>query len=163
MAKTRGSCCLVNALIAIAFLATAHLCEAGLSQKEQDKVSKLPGQNFNVSFAHYSGFVATNEQLGRALFYWLFEAVEDAKSKPLVLWLNGGPGCSSVAYGEAEEIGPFHIKADGKTLYLNQYSWNQAANILFLDAPVGVGYSYSNTSSDLKSNGDKRTGNDLAA
>jgi len=90
MAKTRGSCCLVNALIAIAFLATAHLCEAGLSQKEQDKVSKLPGQNFNVSFAHYSGFVATNEQLGRALFYWLFEAVEDAKSKPLVLWLNGG-------------------------------------------------------------------------
>jgi hypothetical protein len=36
-----------------------------------------------------------------------------------------GPGCSSIAYGEAEEIGPFHIKADGKTLYLNPYSWNQ--------------------------------------
>lgn len=36
-----------------------------------------------------------------------------------------GPGCSSIAYGEAEEIGPFHIKPDGKTLYLNPYSWNQ--------------------------------------
>ncbi|VVB10910.1 unnamed protein product [Arabis nemorensis] len=161
MAKPRESC-LVNALFAIAILATAHLsnCEAVLSQKEQDKVSKLPGQDFNVSFAHYSGFVTTNEKLGRALFYWFFEAVEDPTSKPLVLWLNGGPGCSSVAFGEAEEIGPFHIKSDGKTLYLNQYSWNQVANILFLDAPVGVGYSYSNTSSDLLSNGDKRTAQD---
>ena len=36
-----------------------------------------------------------------------------------------GPGCSSIAYGEAEEIGPFHIKPDGKSLYLNPYSWNQ--------------------------------------
>uniref|UniRef100_A0A1J3DWR5 Carboxypeptidase n=1 Tax=Noccaea caerulescens TaxID=107243 RepID=A0A1J3DWR5_NOCCA len=161
MAKTKGSC-FVNALVAIVLLAIAHFCncEAVLSQKEQDKVSKLPGQNFDVSFAHYSGFVTTNKNLGRALFYWFFEAVEDAQSKPLVLWLNGGPGCSSVAFGEAEEIGPFHIKADGKTLYLNQYSWNQAANILFLDAPVGVGYSYSNTSSDLLSNGDKRTAED---
>ncbi|KAL0833850.1 hypothetical protein Bca101_085739 [Brassica carinata] len=160
MAKTKESC-LVNALFAIAVLAIAHFCncEAVLSEKEQDKVSKLPGQNFNVNFAHYSGFVTTNEKLGRALFYWLFEAAEDPASKPLVLWLNGGPGCSSVGFGEAEEIGPFHINPDGKTLYLNQYSWNQAANILFLDAPVGVGFSYSNTSSDLVTNGDKRTGN----
>lgn len=91
MAKTRESC-FVNALFAITLLATTHFCncEAVLSQKEQDKVSKLPGQNFNVSFAHYSGFVTTNENLGRALFYWFFEAVEDADSKPLVLWLNGG-------------------------------------------------------------------------
>ncbi|CAN8326670.1 unnamed protein product [Cochlearia groenlandica] len=162
MAITKGSSCFFNALIAIAILAITHLCscEAVLTRKEQDKVTKLPGQNFNVDFAHYSGFVTTNEKLGRALFYWLFEAVEDAKSKPLVLWLNGGPGCSSVGFGEAEEIGPFHIKPDGKTLYLNQYSWNQVANILFLDAPVGVGYSYSNTSSDLRTNGDKRTAQD---
>ncbi|CAN6912066.1 unnamed protein product [Brassica oleracea] len=161
MAKTRGSC-FVYVLFAIAVLAIAHFCncEAVLSEKEQDKVSKLPGQNFNVNFAHYSGFVTTNEKLGRALFYWLIEAAEDPASKPLVLWLNGGPGCSSVGFGEAEEIGPFHIKPDGKTLYLNQYSWNQAANILFLDAPVGVGFSYSNTSSDLLTNGDKRTAQD---
>ncbi|WZZ24362.1 hypothetical protein YC2023_007763 [Brassica napus] len=156
MAKTRRSC-FVYAILAIAHLCN---CEPILSQKEQDKVSQLPGQNFNVNFAHYSGFVTTNEKMGRALFYWLFEAAEDPASKPLVLWLNGGPGCSSVGFGEAEEIGPFHIKSDGKTLYLNQHSWNQAANILFLDAPVGVGYSYSNTSSDFLTNGDKRTAQD---
>ncbi|KAH0871469.1 hypothetical protein HID58_078491 [Brassica napus] len=157
MAKTRWFC------FAIALLVIARFCnceEAVLSQKEQDRVSRLPGQDFDVDFAHYSGFVTTNEKLGRALFYWFFEAAEDSASKPLVLWLNGGPGCSSVGFGEAEEIGPFHIKSDGKTLYLNQYSWNQVANILFLDAPVGVGYSYSNTSSDLLTNGDQRTAKD---
>lgn len=130
------------------------------SQQQLDRVSKLPGQDFNVSFAHYSGYVTVNEAAGRALFYWFFEAVEDPASKPLVLWLNGGPGCSSIAYGVAEEIGPFHVEKDGKNLYLNPYSWNQAANILFIDSPVGVGYSYSNTSSDHQNNGDKRTAAD---
>ncbi|KAL3840681.1 hypothetical protein ACJIZ3_025272 [Penstemon smallii] len=127
------------------------------NQQQLDRVLKLPGQNFNVSFAHYAGYVNVNKESGRSLFYWFFEAEEDPSSKPIILWLNGGPGCSSIAYGLAEEIGPFHIEKDGKTLYLNPYSWNKAANILFLDSPVGVGYSYSNTSSDLLSNGDKRT------
>ncbi|XP_024031006.1 serine carboxypeptidase II-2 [Morus notabilis] len=131
-----------------------------LAQQRLDRVEKLPGQNFIVSFEHYSGYVRVNEESGRALFYWFFEAAEDPASKPIVLWLNGGPGCSSIAYGEAEEIGPFHIKPDAKTLYLNPYSWNQVANILFIDSPVGVGFSYSNASSDLLSNGDKRTAKD---
>ncbi|OVA10301.1 Peptidase S10 [Macleaya cordata] len=133
------------------------------NQKDLDRVLKLPGQSFNVSFAHYSGYVTVNKESGRALFYWFFEAVEDPSSKPLLLWLNGGPGCSSIAYGEAEEIGPFHIKADGKTLYLNPYSWNQVANVLFLDSPVGVGFSYSNNSKDLLDNGDERTAKDSLA
>ncbi|XP_021887346.1 serine carboxypeptidase II-2 [Carica papaya] len=131
-----------------------------LAQQKLDRVRELPGQNFNVSFAHYAGYVTVNEKSGRALFYWFFEAVDDSDSKPLILWLNGGPGCSSIAYGEAEEIGPFHILPDGKTLYLNPYSWNRVANILFLDSPVGVGFSYSNTSSDLMNNGDRRTAKD---
>lgn len=134
-----------------------------LVQQQLDRVLELPGQNFNVSFSHYSGYVTVNEDSGRALFYWFIEAAEDPDSKPLVLWLNGGPGCSSIAYGEAEEIGPFHIEADGKTLYLNPYSWNQVANLLFIDSPVGVGFSYSNTSSDLLNNGDERTAKDSLA
>ncbi|XP_058114006.1 serine carboxypeptidase II-2-like isoform X2 [Magnolia sinica] len=99
--------------------------------QEDDKVDTLPGQeSFNVSFAHYSGYVTVDPFSGRALFYWFFEAVEDPSSKPLVLWLQGGPGCSSIGYGMAEEIGPFHIKPDGKTLYLNPYAWNQAKDSL---------------------------------
>lgn len=60
------------------------------AQKQLDRVSKLPGQGFNVNFAHYSGYVTVNEDSERALFYWFFEAVDDPSSKPLVLWLNGG-------------------------------------------------------------------------
>ncbi|EEF33996.1 serine carboxypeptidase, putative [Ricinus communis] len=134
-----------------------------VAQQGLDRVLELPGQTFNISFAHYSGYVTVNQESGRNLFYWFMEAVEDPDSKPLILWLNGGPGCSSIAYGEAEEIGPFHIQRDGKTLYLNPYSWNQVANLLFVDSPVGVGFSYSNTSSDLLNNGDKRTAADSLA
>ena len=61
-----------------------------LARQRLDRVVKLPGQNFEVGFEHYSGFVTVNEENGRALFYWFFEAVEDPDSKPIVLWLNGG-------------------------------------------------------------------------
>lgn len=153
------------------FLINLHRCTGfttssasdSLAQQKLDKVNHLPGQTFNVSFAQYSGYVTVNEDSGRSLFYWFIEADDDPSSKPIVLWLNGGPGCSSIAYGEAEEIGPFHITSDGKSIYLNPYSWNQVANILFLDSPVGVGFSYSNTSSDLLNNGDKRTAEDSLA
>ncbi|KAI3801698.1 hypothetical protein L1987_29810 [Smallanthus sonchifolius] len=131
-----------------------------INQQKLDQVSNLPGQNFNVDFAHYAGYVTVNEDSGRALFYWLTEATDEPDSKPLVLWLNGGPGCSSIAFGMAEEVGPFHVNKDGKSVYLNPYSWNTVANLLFLDSPAGVGYSYSNTSSDILSNGDKRTAED---
>ncbi|TYH19846.1 hypothetical protein ES288_A05G384300v1 [Gossypium darwinii] len=127
-----------------------------------DKITELPGQPKNVGFNQYSGYVTLNQQAGRALFYWLIESPVSRKpeSRPLVLWLNGGPGCSSIAYGAAEEIGPFRIRPDGKTLYLNRYAWNNLANVLFLESPAGVGFSYTNTTSDLYTTGDKRTAED---
>ncbi|KAB1225987.1 Serine carboxypeptidase 24 [Morella rubra] len=127
--------------------------------QELDRISVLPGQP-PVTFAQFSGYIPVNKQHGRALFYWLTEATAHPEKKPLVLWLNGGPGCSSVAYGASEEIGPFRINRTGLSLYLNKYSWNRVANILFLESPAGVGFSYTNTSSDLKDSGDERTAQD---
>ncbi|GLJ34411.1 hypothetical protein SUGI_0691890 [Cryptomeria japonica] len=129
------------------------------SRKKQDLVTQLPGQP-KVGFNHYSGYVTVNEENGRALFYWFFEAATLKEKRPLVLWLNGGPGCSSVGYGATQEIGPFIINADGKTLSFNEYSWNREANILFLESPVGVGFSYSNITSDYKILGDNITAED---
>nr|GMC77268.1 serine carboxypeptidase-like 27 [Ipomoea batatas] len=127
--------------------------------RERDRISRLPGQPENVTFSQYSGYVTVDAKAGRALFYWLIES-PGGGSKPLVLWLNGGPGCSSVGYGASEEVGPFRVLPDGQTLTLTPYAWNKEANLLFLDSPAGVGFSYSNTSSDLIT-GDQRTGNPL--
>lgn len=128
-----------------------------------DKIISLPGQPL-VSFDHYAGYVTVNQKEGRALFYWLTEATRGHSSKlPLVLWLNGGPGCSSIAYGASEEIGPFRIHKNASSLYLNKYSWNRYANLLFLESPAGVGFSYTNTSSNLYDSGDKRTAEDALA
>ncbi|KAM0860001.1 hypothetical protein ACQ4PT_046819 [Festuca glaucescens] len=138
--------------------------EAG--RKEADRVEALPGQPGGVDFAQYAGYVTVDAAAGRALFYYLAEAVGGngsgswPKSKPLLLWLNGGPGCSSLGFGAMEELGPFRVMSDGKTLYLNPYSWNHVANVLFLESPAGVGYSYSNTTADYSSSGDSRTAED---
>ncbi|KAK6944345.1 Peptidase S10, serine carboxypeptidase [Dillenia turbinata] len=129
------------------------------NQQELDRISALPGQP-SVGFSQFSGYVTVNEDHGRALFYWLTEAITHPEKKPLVLWLNGGPGCSSVAYGASEEIGPFRINKTGSSLYLNRYSWNTEANLLFLESPIGVGFSYTNTSSNLEDTGDERTAHD---
>ncbi|KAL8052149.1 hypothetical protein ABFX02_06G194100 [Erythranthe guttata] len=128
-------------------------------QQALDKITKLPGQPSGVKFSQYSGYIKVNENPIRALFYWFIEATKKPESKPLVLWLNGGPGCSSIAYGASEEVGPFRVGSDGRTLSLSHTSWNKEANLLFLDSPAGVGFSYSNNSSDLKT-GDQRTAKD---
>ncbi|KAL0398620.1 UNVERIFIED_CONTAM: Serine carboxypeptidase-like 31 [Sesamum radiatum] len=128
----------------------------------EDLVTSLPGQP-SVSFRHYAGYVTVNEKNGRALFYWFYEATTLADQKPLVLWLNGGPGCSSVGYGATQEIGPFLVDLDGRGLKFNSFSWNTEANLLFLESPIGVGFSYTNTSGDYDGLGDDFTANDAYA
>lgn len=82
-----------------------------------------------MDFDMYSGYVTVDKRAGRSLFYWLQEAPTAAQPAPLVLWLNGGPGCSSVAYGASEELGAFRIRPDGATLFLNDYRWNKGQQI----------------------------------
>lgn len=71
----------------------------------------------------------------------LFESRHDPLADPLILWLNGGPGGSSL-YGLIKEIGP-SIIIDNLTLHYNPYAWNSNASIIFIDQPVNVGFSYS--------------------
>ncbi|KAI3425589.1 Carboxypeptidase [Psidium guajava] len=131
-------------------------CQEGL--KEKDKIKRLPGQP-PIDFDHYGGYVTVDESAGRALFYYFAEARRNKSRMPLLLWLNGGPGCSSL-YGAMQELGPFRVHSDGKTLYRDKFAWNIAANVLFLESPAGVGFSYSNTTSDYSTNGDRKTAAD---
>lgn len=73
------------------------------------------------------------------LFYWLIEAANPTQETPLVIWLNGGPGSSSLV-GLLAENGPFTLEPN-LTLTPNEYSWHTAAHILYIDQPVGTGYS----------------------
>ncbi|XP_004292824.1 PREDICTED: serine carboxypeptidase II-3-like [Fragaria vesca subsp. vesca] len=131
--------------------------------KEADKIDTLPGQpklNPGEEFNQYAGYVRVDHVAGRALFYYFVESPQNSSTKPLVLWLNGGPGCSSFGYGAMEELGPFRVNSDGKTLFRNDHAWNNVANVLFLESPAGVGFSYSNNKSDYENVGDKRTAED---
>ncbi|RWR90010.1 serine carboxypeptidase II-3-like protein [Cinnamomum micranthum f. kanehirae] len=127
---------------------------------EGDKITELPGSPNPVSFDQYSGYVTVDPVHGRALFYYFTESPENASTKPLVLWLNGGPGCSSFGNGAMMELGPFRVNSDGQSLFRNDYAWNNVANIIFLESPAGVGFSYSNTTSDYNLSGDKMTAQD---
>ncbi|KAJ4831809.1 Serine carboxypeptidase-like 26 [Turnera subulata] len=139
---------LVYLLLGILATCSKSLQEDQRSQ-ESDRVLNLPVQPSSPSLTQFSGYVTVNREHGRALFYWFFEAQSQASNKPLLLWLNGGPGCSSIAYGAASELGPLIVGRNGSGLHLNKYAWNKEANLLFLESPVGVGFSYTNTSSDL--------------
>ncbi len=76
---------------------------------------------------------------GDDIFFWLFNSRSSPEIDPLVFWLTGGPGCSSelaIFY----ENGPYTINED-LTLKKNQFSWNNKANLIFIDQPVGTGFS----------------------
>lgn len=75
------------------------------------------------------------------IFYWHFESRSNPTTDPLVIWLTGGPGCSSML-ALFTENGPFTIN-DDLTLENNPMAWNNNANIVFVDQPVGTGFSHS--------------------
>jgi len=118
------------------------------------KITNLPGLTFTPTFNQYAGYITVNATHGRALHYWFVESQNDPTTDPLVLWLQGGPGCSSLL-GLLTENGPFVVQPD-LTVTLNPYSWNRIANMLYVEAPAGVGFSYSNTTSDYTT-GDNQT------
>ncbi|KAK2981083.1 hypothetical protein RJ640_012038 [Escallonia rubra] len=148
---------LSQAWIIMATVYTLHICLKVQSLPGSDKIGKLPGQP-EVSFQQFAGYITIDERQQRALFYYFIEAETNPASKPLVLWLNGGPGCSSVGAGAFVEHGPF--KPSGNVLVKNEYSWNKEANMLYLESPAGVGYSYSANKSFYDSVDDDMTARD---
>ncbi|KAI8869960.1 alpha/beta-hydrolase [Ramicandelaber brevisporus] len=103
-----------------------------------------PNQLCDRNVAQHYGYMTTPQ--GRRLFFWFFESRRSPSKDPFVVWSNGGPGCSSL-FGLFGELGPCFARPDNKTTALNPFSWNNVANMLFIDHPFGVGFSnYTDTS-----------------
>jgi len=128
------------------------LCLAVVNAAIDDhKVTTLPGYNGALPSTHYSGYIPTGTLSGQAgqLHYWLIESTKNPSTDPIVLWLNGGPGSSSLI-GLLTENGQIVTNDDSLTqpingvpqVFLNPYAWTTTANMLYLESPKGVGFSY---------------------
>ncbi|XP_028058518.1 serine carboxypeptidase-like 9 isoform X5 [Camellia sinensis] len=118
-------------------------------------VESLPGFEGPLPFELETGYVGVDESEDVQLFYYFVKSESNPKEDPLLLWLTGGPGCSAFS-AFINEIGPlnFKVKQNGgslPTLDLNPNSWTKVASILFVDLPVGAGFSYGTTSLASKS------------
>ncbi|GJE84749.1 peptidase S10, serine carboxypeptidase [Phanerochaete sordida] len=91
----------------------------------------------------YTGYLDVDDG-AKHMFFYFFESRQDPAKDDVMMWINGGPGCSS-ATGLLMELGPCNIDMKNESTngtVWNPHSWNNHANIFFLDQPVGVGYSY---------------------
>ena len=91
--------------------------------------------------ANDAGYISVGPDGAHNLFYWYFESRNDPANDPLVIWLSGGPGCSS-QLAMFSENGPYVVHDETLELELNAYAWNANATVIWVDQPVGTGFSY---------------------
>jgi len=126
------------------------LCLLGLASaaRYKDLVIGLPDIN-RLSSDWYSGYLDASET--KQLHYVFVSSLTDPINDPVVLWFNGGPGCSSLL-ALFQEHGPYVIDDGEYYIKNNQFPWNQRANILYLESPAGVGFSIAGTDADYQHN-----------
>jgi cathepsin A (carboxypeptidase C) len=104
-------------------------------------------EGFCGSTKQETGYIKAED---KEYFYWLGKSKRSPGTDPLILWLSGGPGCSS-SLAVLVENGPCKLAKDPTTKKLtaldNPYTWTSQANVLWLDQPAGVGFSYKSSTS----------------
>lgn len=149
----------LNTMLALMFaLVSAQVIYT--PQQLSQEITDLPGKPSSATFRMFSGYIAVDDAATRSLFYWFVEATNSPEKAPIVLWTNGGPGCSGLG-GFLTELGPFRPDVNGTSLHMNPYSWNMVANMIFIEQPAGVGFS--TVPADYKDYGDAQAAKDNAA
>lgn len=141
--------------------ACALLASHAMAAVEADRVVALPGQTTFDTYAVYSGYLDIADTTN-SLHYMFVESQATPGTDPLIIWFNGGPGCSSML-GWAQEHGPW-IMENGTDYFIeNPYSWNLRANMLYIESPAGVGFSYCGSTEDCTFNDETAADQNLLA
>jgi len=145
------------AVVVLTFFARLRSVVPHPPEAEADRVSFLPGIS-NESIANkdmFAGFVSVKDPEApkfkrEDIFYWFVESESETRATdPLVLWTNGGPGCSGLL-GMLTENGPFRTLPGGAGLRPFEYSWTKHASIVFVEQPVFTGFSISSDEKDAR-------------
>lgn len=143
----------LTALLFVAFIALTINVDAQFVPQPQDLINKKGAAGVDVRYKEvplgicentpgvksFSGYSDVGKD--QHIFWYFFETRKgDPKDAPLTVWINGGPGSSSMI-GLFQEHGPCQLYNNG-TMFQNPYSWNNVSNMLYIDQPVGVGLSY---------------------
>lgn len=121
-------------------------CARPAAKARRNAITHVKGFQGPLPFYLETGYVEVEERHGVELFYYFIQSERNPREDPLILWITGGPGCSAFS-GLVFEIGPLKFDVAGYTegfprLVYFQDSWTKVSNVIFLDAPVGTGFSY---------------------
>uniref|UniRef100_A0A0D9XH64 Uncharacterized protein n=1 Tax=Leersia perrieri TaxID=77586 RepID=A0A0D9XH64_9ORYZ len=150
--KKQGILPLLLPLLLFLLCFSPTLCRS--SSRRRRVVRQLPGFDGELPFELETGYVEVDHAAGVHLFYYFIKSERRPADDPLLLWLTGGPGCSAFS-GLVYEVGPltFLHEAGGglpKLVYKPE-SWTRISNVIFLDSPVGTGFSYADTDAGFRS------------
>ncbi|CAH0380500.1 unnamed protein product [Bemisia tabaci] len=135
-------------------LLSPFIAEGRISEGQE--AARVPPFAGNV--VSYAGFLTVNETYNSNLFFWYFPAEKANGTTPLALWLQGGPGATSL-FGLFEEHGPYYIDKKGQAR-LRHYSWTRKLSMLYIDNPVGTGFSFTDDDRGYVTN-QEQVGQDL--
>ena len=122
----------------------------------EDKMGNLPDAPAFTTNT-YSGYLKATDT--KSLHYVFAESMSNPATDPVVIWFNGGPGCSSML-GFAQEHGPYKLDSGTDFWAVNEWSWNKQANMLYIESPAGVGFSYCKGIKDCNSYSDPESAAD---
>jgi cathepsin A (carboxypeptidase C) len=94
----------------------------------------------NIGFGLYSGYVGVPGS-NKQLHYIAAQSQNNPATDPVIVWFNGGPGCSSML-GFLQEHGPYSLADGALNFTQNDFSWNKQATVIYIESPAGVGFSY---------------------
>ncbi|XP_063373245.1 vitellogenic carboxypeptidase-like [Cydia amplana] len=130
------------------FLILLYLCSIKTTQASQINIESIPSSYRDkykvesptwIGVDSYAGFIPVKKEYDSRLFFWYFPTRNAGDDTPWIIWLHGGPGVSSLV-AIFEINGPFTISGD--KVHLRNSSWTNDYSVLYIDNPVGAGFSY---------------------